>query len=150
VGRNFPHIKGLLLDYLSRHGEMTGYSFLRYCQQEGMPVSNGTVYPHLRHLEDHGIISARSDGRKRVYTLTGKGTAIVRLHETKPPELRTNLIHFLHVLGTADWNRPENIEKLRGYLGAMDRELRHVASRDPEPPEGPRASAPSAPAWREA
>ena len=133
MGRSFPHIKGLLLDYLSRHGEMTGYAFLRYCQEEGMPVSNGTVYPHLKHLEDHGIISARSDGRKKLYTLTGKGKAIVRLHENKPPELRKNLIHFLHVLGAADWNCRENVEKLRGYLAAMDRELQQMSARTPSP-----------------
>jgi len=136
LGRGFPHVKGLLLDYLSSHGEMTGYTFLRYCEEEGMPVSNGTVYPHLKHLEDHGIISARTEGRKKLYALTGKGRAIVRLHENKPPELRKNLIYFLHLLGAADWNRCENLEKLLGFLSAMDRELRRVA-KEAEGPAAP-------------
>jgi DNA-binding PadR family transcriptional regulator len=131
LGRSFPHIKGLLLDYLGRHGEVTGYAFLRYCRDEGMPVSNGTVYPHLKHLEDHGIIGARTEGRKKLYSLTGRGRAIVRLHENKPPELRKSLIHFLHVLGAADWNRRENIEKLRGYLAAIDRELQRTGAQTP-------------------
>jgi DNA-binding PadR family transcriptional regulator len=130
--RGFPHIKGLLLDYLSRHGEMTGYAFLRYCQEEGMPVSNGTVYPHLRHLVDHGVLSVRREGRKRLYTLTAKGSAIIRLHDNKPAELRKYLIHFLHDFAAPDWNQPDRIERLRGYLAAMDRELQRSAQQAPE------------------
>ena len=70
MARSFPHIKGLLLDYLSRHGEMTGYAFLRYCREEGMPVSNGTVYPHLKHLMDHGMLSARKEGQRVFYQIS--------------------------------------------------------------------------------
>lgn len=39
----------------------------------GLPVSRPAVSQHLRVLLDAGLVSARADGTRRVYTVTNSG-----------------------------------------------------------------------------
>ena len=62
-----------------REGETSGYGILTYFQREfDFMVSTGTVYSILYSMERDGLIEARREDRRRIYSLTPKGEATVR------------------------------------------------------------------------
>jgi DNA-binding transcriptional ArsR family regulator len=44
----------------------------------GLPVSRPAVSQHLRVLEEAGLVNARKDGTRRLYSVNAKGVAEVR------------------------------------------------------------------------
>ncbi len=65
----------ILLDVLS-HEPRHGYEIIRILEEKsnGRYVpSPGTVYPSLQYLEDLGLIVAKQDGERRVYSITEAG-----------------------------------------------------------------------------
>jgi DNA-binding PadR family transcriptional regulator len=63
-----------------REGEASGYDVITYFHQKfDFLVSPGTVYSVLYSMERDGLIKARSIDRKRVYALTPKGEATVKV-----------------------------------------------------------------------
>ena len=62
-----------------REGEITGYDTLSYFHKEfDFLVSAGTVYSVLYSMERGGLIKARSEDRRRIYSLTPKGEATIK------------------------------------------------------------------------
>jgi DNA-binding transcriptional ArsR family regulator len=46
----------------------------------GLPVSRPAVSQHLRVLEEAGLVSARSEGTRRIYTLVPDGLGALRAY----------------------------------------------------------------------
>jgi len=67
-----------------REGETSGYGILTYFHREfDFLVSAGTVYSILYSMERGGLIKARSEDRRRIYSLTIKGKATIKaIHES--------------------------------------------------------------------
>ncbi len=64
----------LILHELSNEklcGEDLAYKIGR---RKGEVLTPGTIYPALQKLHDKGLVQYRSEGRKKYYTLTDKGT----------------------------------------------------------------------------
>jgi DNA-binding PadR family transcriptional regulator len=62
-----------------RNGSFSGYDTISYIHKRfDMPISSGTVYSCLYHLERDGLIKGELVQRKRVYTLTEKGRETVK------------------------------------------------------------------------
>jgi len=58
-----------------RNGSFSGYDIISYIHKRfDMLISSGTVYSCLYHLERDGLIKGELVQRKRVYTLTEKGS----------------------------------------------------------------------------
>lgn len=73
--KNFMDI--LILTEL-RNGPMSGYDVIAYIHNKfHLLVSSGTVYSLLYSLERNGVIEGKWNERKRVYTLTEKGTKTI-------------------------------------------------------------------------
>src|SRR3954471_494656 len=79
------HLEGLVLSVLER-GDAHGLEILRRLESAGegtLEMKEGSLYPALYRLEREGLIKARWDEetkgrrgpRRRMYRLTGKGTA---------------------------------------------------------------------------
>ena len=69
----------ILIMIKMREGEITGYDVLTYFHREfDFLVSAGTVYSILYSMERDGLIEARREDRRRIYSLTPKGEATVK------------------------------------------------------------------------
>ena len=69
----------ILIILKMKEGEVSGYDVLTYFHRKfGFLVSAGTVYSILYSMERDGLIKARQEERRRVYSLTIKGEENVR------------------------------------------------------------------------
>jgi len=75
--KRFSITRVMVMEYLRREKELSGYSFMKYCRKIGIPMSSGMLYPFLRELKAEGMIVERQEGRKKIYTLSEKGWAVV-------------------------------------------------------------------------
>jgi DNA-binding PadR family transcriptional regulator len=64
--------------------ETSGYDVLTYFHKKfDFLVSAGTVYSILYSMERDGLIKARNEDRRRIYSLTPKGEATIKaIHES--------------------------------------------------------------------
>ncbi len=67
-----------------RKMEFTGYDVLTYIHNEfDLMISSGTVYSMLYAMEREGLIEGKTIDRRRVYSLTGRGEAKLKIiHDT--------------------------------------------------------------------
>lgn len=121
----FPFIKMNILQYMCSYGELTGYSFMRYCRDKGIKVSSGTIYPHLKELEELGIISFRQDGKRKVYTITEEGQEFIKKLSTNdtPQMLYSSVTRFYNVLTMTIWNDVESLKKLKKSVKIFENTL---------------------------
>ena len=141
-----PFIRHSILKYLSMVSEMTGYDFLRYCAKNGMTVSPGSVYPHLKALEVEGYVASTLIGRKKVYRLLPAGQEWVERHlvgdaDTEkalglfqmtvscqcgevPKALCQSLRSFLLCLGKTDWHRKDQLYVLLNLGKSLENEIK--------------------------
>ncbi len=69
-------LKLLILKELEK-SEATGYELIKRLGRFKRP-STGSVYPVLKELADAGFLNVRSEGRKKVYSLSDKGKLVLR------------------------------------------------------------------------
>lgn len=121
----FPFIKMNILQYMCSYGELTGYSFMRYCREKGIKVSSGTIYPHLKELEELGIISFRQDGKRKVYTITEEGQEFIKKLSTNdtPQMLYSSVTRFYNVLTMTIWNDVESLKELKKSVKIFENTL---------------------------
>jgi DNA-binding PadR family transcriptional regulator len=75
----------------------SGYALMSAAQRAGLPKpSPGTMYPLLATLRRKGLITQRTQGRRKLYALSAKGRALLE-HLTR--ERERFLSHHLDVLG---------------------------------------------------
>lgn len=110
----YPFVKMNLLQYIATYGELTGYSFMQYCKECGIPVSNGTIYPHLKELERCGLIQSEVDGKRKRYTLTEYGTDWIKnsTNASMPASLGRQFVKLYRGIDLTHWEQEEDIEKL--------------------------------------
>ena len=83
-------------------GSLFGYDIVRRLGEvDGLVITEGTVYPILRRLEDAGLVRsrwehvqrARDEGRppRRYYELTGSGAEVAREALARYPDTRAVL-----------------------------------------------------------
>jgi len=62
-----------------KEGEITGYDILSHFHKKfDFMVSAGTVYSVLYSMERGGLIKARNEDRRRIYSLTPKGETTIK------------------------------------------------------------------------
>lgn len=124
--KKFPIIKLMIFDYLIQNGKITGYAFRKYCEEMGIPVSNGTIYPHLQDLLREGIIEYQTDGKKKLYHFTKKGEDIVLERQEKGfvhENLKKYFFKFIYHLQNTNWNTTKDLERMEYDLDEMKRFL---------------------------
>jgi DNA-binding PadR family transcriptional regulator len=78
-GRFLREFMDLFIMVKMREAKSSGYDIMTHFHHRyDLLVSPGTVYSVLYSLEREGLIKADDMGGKRIYSLTGKGEAIVK------------------------------------------------------------------------
>lgn len=75
-----------------------GYEIIRQIQEKSggrWTPSPGSIYPALEYLESKGYIASEEVERKKVYTITPKGTQMIEQMRKKREEMVKELISFL-------------------------------------------------------
>ncbi len=141
-----PFLKMLLLNFLYQREEITGYDFLKYSNENGIPASPGTVYPQLYDLLENGFVSRRTSGRKKFYRLTDDGKKIIGeiernkeifqstmkrlglvMHErsfSAPEEIRALMKRLFFKLHSIDWKKKENVRETIEILEDLENSMR--------------------------
>ena len=119
----FPFIKMNIIQYIYVNKEMTGYSFMKYCKERGINVSSGTIYPHLKELEDLGMITHRKDGKRKIYTITKDGKLwLEKLSKNDIPKILQGFVEkFYKSIFTTIWNDKDSILKLKNSLSELQK-----------------------------
>lgn len=147
----YPFLKFSMLRFLAQSKEASGYDFIRYCKEKGIPASAGTVYPQLRKLMEDGILTMRVDRKnsrreRRIYSLTEEGKKFVdeieknkegmksilnRLGvvmgkglDTIPPMINKIMRPIFYQLHSIDWKDRNDVRKLLKNLEKLEEELR--------------------------
>ncbi len=147
-----PVIKFSIIKFIYSRGEITGYDFIKHSKENGLNVSAGSIYPHLKNLESENIIEKRVEGRKKIYFLTKKGkeefskisensleikqtvdklSLVINCNcESLPMEFKESMKNFLYKLGGITWNNindlKETKEKLQIILNNIDNHIKNI------------------------
>ena len=90
-----------------------------------MDVSNGSVYPHLKALEEGGIIFSKQDGKRKVYKLTPFGEEWIKnsTNASIPKILGHSFLKLTRKFDLVDWKDREDIKELILNLDYMKSDL---------------------------
>ncbi len=140
-----------MLRFLAQNNEASGYDFIRYCKEKGIPASAGTVYPQLRKLTEDGILAMKIDRKsnhrgRRIYSLTEEGKNFVSEIEknkegmknilnrlgivmskgldTIPPAISKTMGPIFYQLHSTDWKDKNDVKELLRNLENLEAELR--------------------------
>lgn len=94
--------------------------------------SAGTIYPRLSKLEEEGLVSKSTDGRKTVYEITAAGRAELDVRRHELDEIENDVTDSVRRL--ADGVRAEvddAMRSLRAELASAAREAKRAATRTP-------------------
>jgi DNA-binding PadR family transcriptional regulator len=62
------------------HGAHSGYQLIKEIkEQTGWKPSYGSIYPLLEQLRREGLVTAKEEGKRKLYTLTAKGKTALHL-----------------------------------------------------------------------
>ncbi len=108
----------LVLHKLAK-GPLSGYGICSQIEVSiGHRPSYGSVYPLLEKLAHEGLVSARKDGRKKLYAITPKGREQVRRLDQRREELVGGLMVQVRSLMELTGQNPvplvASLERLRG------------------------------------
>lgn len=121
----YPLIRIVIVNCLIRQDGLSGYDLIKFCRGFGIPASSGTVYPHLKSLEDAGIVEYREDGRRKLYKLTKEGRREMETSglASAPEFLKNIFLKSLSLATRMDWlNKDEikllieNVSEIKIYL----------------------------------
>ncbi|MEO7146856.1 MAG: PadR family transcriptional regulator [Terrimesophilobacter sp.] len=124
------HLRLYLLSLLDQ-SPMHGYELIQALEDRSggtYTPSAGTIYPRLAKLEDEGLVTKSTDGRKTVYALTDAGKVELTSREHELDEIEDDLTDSVRRL--ADEVRlsvNEAMKSLRADLAAAAREARTEA-----------------------
>ena len=96
----------LIMVKIREEGEASGYDLLCYFHKGfDLLISPGTVYATLYSMERNGLIKARGESRKRIYSLTPKGESTIQAIN----ESSIDVEHFFSSLLKIKWVKTEGI-----------------------------------------
>ena len=121
----YPFIKVVIINCLLKQDGLTGYDMIKFCRGNGIPASSGTVYPHLKALEDAGIIEYREDGRRKLYKLTPAGREEMETSAlaNAPEFLKNTYFKSLWLASRLNWSSREEIKMLIDNVDEIKRYL---------------------------
>ena len=120
-----------LLDEQPRHG----YELIQAMSEQfggTYSPSAGTIYPRLSKLEEEGLVSKSTDGRKTVYEITDAGRTELEARRHELDAIESDLTDSVRRL--ADGVRAEvndAMRSMRAELASAAREAKRAAKREP-------------------
>jgi DNA-binding PadR family transcriptional regulator len=118
-----------LLDERPRHG----YELIQALSDRfggTYSPSAGTIYPRLAKLEEEGLVTKRSDGRKSVYEITEAGRAELESRRHELDDIEDEVTDSVRRLAEGvRANVDEAMRSLRAELASAAREAKRAAKR---------------------
>ena len=74
---------------------MSGYDLMKSFGDSGKKPSPGYMYPLLSDLQKKGFISVKKEGRRKIYSITGKGIKLLDNLRIKREETMTSFVKIL-------------------------------------------------------
>jgi DNA-binding PadR family transcriptional regulator len=109
--------------------------------------SAGTIYPRLSKLEEEGLLTKTTDGRKTTYEITDAGRAELAAREGELRELETEITDSVRRMASdVRAGVKSAMQALRADLAAAERDARSA----PSAPSAPRPPEPEMHGWFEA
>ena len=98
--------------------------------------SAGTIYPRLAKLEDEGLVTKRTDGRKSVYEITDAGRAELESRRHELDAIEDDVTDSVRRLAQGVRAEVDSaMRTLRAELANAAREARKAASTEPATPQ---------------
>jgi formylmethanofuran dehydrogenase subunit E len=120
------HLRILTLKALEEK-ERSGYGLMKYVEQKiGSKPSTGSIYPILEHLKDEGVVKAKEEGRKKVYSLTKKGKEQAKCLEEKRKEILEKFGEGLKMLTAITGEDLCVFEEMFKHLKTGEHPLKHL------------------------
>ena len=122
-------VQSILLGFLMR-GSKTGYELKQYFSISFSffsGLSYGSIYPALRRMEQHGLVTMRRERQKsapdrKVYTITETGREVFLGALRAPLALDSAKSSFLmRLFFFADLSPEERIAMVRGHLDSIEK-----------------------------
>ncbi len=125
--KRFSIIRAMIFEYLQEKQAISGYAFMKYCRDMGIPASSGTIYPYLRELKEQEVIKEIQEGKRKIYTLTPKGSEILQKVERKKlnPDFKKLFLKFMYHLENTNWRDKSDLGQLLQDLHAMEDHLQN-------------------------
>ena len=128
------HLRLYLLSLLQQR-PMHGYELIQALEERfggTYTPSAGTIYPRLAKLEEEGLVTRTSDGRKSVYELTGAGRAEVEARHDELAEVEAGVTDSVRRLADDVRSSVDHaMRSLRAELAVAARDARGAATRSP-------------------
>ncbi len=100
-------LKLLILKELNER-ELSGYDLMKIIGEKLKKPSPGSVYPVLKDLREKGFLNVRSDGRKKIYSLSEKGRNVLKDMVEREKRIILKKVEALKDLGIFDEREAEN------------------------------------------
>jgi DNA-binding PadR family transcriptional regulator len=127
------HLRLYLLNLLD-DGEKHGYELIQALEERfggTYTPSAGTIYPRLAKLQEEGLVTKTTSGRKSIYTITPEGRAELASRKGELDEIESDVTDSVRRLANevrASVN--DAMRSLRADLASAAREARTTAVRE--------------------
>jgi DNA-binding PadR family transcriptional regulator len=111
------YIKLRVLRQLSRESQ-SGYDLMKHIGEACGKPSPGYIYPLLGNLQAKGFITAKAEGRRKVYSITQNGVGLLSELQKKRDEMMGNMAMILG--SVADSGEAREMEGMMKYLKEGD------------------------------
>lgn len=114
------HIKLMVLRHLSKEA-LSGYDLMNYLGEYENRPSPGYIYPLLKDLQKKGFILVKKEERRKIYSISPKGTKLLENLKNKHEEMMNTMA------GIGDKKEIKEFIRLRAhmkrdYLFSQDKE----------------------------
>jgi len=112
----------------------TGYSIIKKCEEKlGYKPSAGSIYPMLKSLEKEGLIVAKKEGRRIIYSASKKGLQFIdgikKIREEFYKKLQSHIMATAEIFNDAElknmadmFKKYPALKKILFLLNRMDDE----------------------------
>jgi DNA-binding PadR family transcriptional regulator len=102
-----------------------GYEIIKHIEDGcAWKPSPGSVYPMLRKLQKAGLITEKTSGKRKVYTLTKSGKERIKRFDVYKDEVKQKMISLFRMMGE---DRISYIEKSFDLLESLKRDPAKLA-----------------------
>ncbi|MEC9484803.1 MAG: hypothetical protein UMR38_02870 [Candidatus Izemoplasma sp.] len=110
-------IKAMMLKELMTEEMIIGYRFKKKLNQQGITVSNGSIYLHLGNWFDAGYVTKKKAGKTVEYHLTLLGKEMLFQHiKTVPKDIETQMRAIAALVPNTNWQKKEDVSMFLNEL----------------------------------
>ncbi|MFP4287215.1 MAG: PadR family transcriptional regulator [Candidatus Izemoplasmataceae bacterium] len=114
-------IKAMLIKTLLENDYVVGYTFKKMLKQSNIEASNGAIYYNLKKFEEKGYVISKTQGKRKIYSLTKLGKAEFNKNIALLPE---NIKITMEELGSQipfiNWQSHKDVQKFHNSVEKLN------------------------------